>query len=393
MKRSSIRIGVFCSPSKKWTRPLGIVGLLAFLSILGGVLVAPERTWAGMLVASFYLIGLPLGATLFLATQAVTGGGWHVCFKRVPEAIASTLPFAAALLFLTLAGGMGWLYEWSHPDIVNSDPILAGKAGWLNVTFFLGRAVLIVALWWALIAALLRVSRKQAGVEANRRTVVLSALFLVVFAPTFSVASFDWLMSLEAHWFSTLFAGYHFAGAFVSGISAIAIAVILLRRQGYLRGIVNDAHIHDLGKLLLGFSSFWAYLWFSQYMLIWYGNLPEEVTYFQYRHAGAWAVVAVANLLVGWLIPFLVLLPRSAKRNESLLLKAAGLLLVAHWLDLYLAVQPVFSPAAPVLGLWELAPILGAAMVFLFAFRRGLAHCDVLPTRDSYYLESLSHHH
>jgi hypothetical protein len=371
------------------------VGLLAALVLLVGIYLAPERTWPSLLIVAFYLVGLPLGAMIFLSTQAVASGGWHICFKRIPEAVATTLPWAGVVLLATLAGGMSTLFEWSHADVVAADPILAGKAGWLNVPFFLTRAVLLLVVWFGFVTAMLRVSRRQDAertTAGNRRTVVLSALFLVVFAITFSIASWDWLMSLEAHWFSTVFAAYHFTGAAVSGLAMITVAAIVLRRRGSLQGIVTDAHLQDMGKLLLGLSSFWAYLWLCQYLLIWYGNLPEEVTFYMHRHHGAWAVVSGANVLVGWVVPFLALLPRASKRSEGFLLKAAGLLLAGHWIDLYYSIQPVFYPEAPVLGIWELAAVVGGAALFLWAFRRGLAAAGLVPVGDAYLEESLHHH-
>ncbi len=383
------------TPAAEFTRILGWAGLAAALVVGTGVFVAPERTWPSLLIVAFYLVGLPLGAMIFLATQAVASGGWHVCFKRVPEAIASTLPFAGVVLLLTLAAGMSTLFEWSHADVVAGDAILTGKAGWLNVPFFLTRAVLLLLVWLGFVTAMLRVSRRQDSERTpagNRRTVVLSALFLVVLAVTFSIASWDWLMSLEAHWFSTIFAAYHFTGAFVSGLAMITVAAIVLRRRGSLEGIVTDAHLQDMGKLLLGLASFWAYLWLCQYILIWYGNLPEEVTFYMHRHHGAWAVVSGANVLVCWVVPFLALLPRASKRSEGFLLKAAGLLLAGHWIDLYFSVQPVFYPEAPVLGIWELAPVVGGAALFMWAFRRALAATGLVPVGDAYLQESLHHH-
>ena len=383
------------APAAGFTRTLRRVGVLAALVVLAGVFLAPARTWPSLLIVAFYLIGLPLGAMIFLATQAVSSGGWHICFKRIPEAVASTLPYAGVVLLTTLAAGMGTLFEWSHADVVAADPLLSGKTAWLNVPFFLTRAVLVLVVWFGFITAMLRVSRRQDAertTAGNRRTVVLSALFLVVLAITFSIATWDWLMSLEAHWFSTVFAAYHFTGAFVSGLAMITVAAIVLRRRGSLQGIVTDAHLQDLGKLLLGLSSFWAYLWLCQYLLIWYGNLPEEVTFYMHRHHGAWAVVSGANVLVGWVVPFLALLPRASKRSEGFLLKAAGLLLAGHWIDLYYSVQPVFYPEAPVLGIWELAPVVAGAALFLWAFRRGLAAAGLVPVGDAYLQESLHHH-
>jgi hypothetical protein len=299
------------------------------------------------------------------------------------------------VLILFSLGGIGVLYEWSHADIVAADPILRGKAGWLNVPFFIGRSVLYLAVWLLFYRAMIRTSRRQdetGGLAPNRKSTVLSAAFMAAFIVTFSLASFDWLMSLQPLWFSTLFAGYNFAGTFVSGLAAITITAILLRRQGPLAGVVNEHHLHDLGKLILGFSTFWMYLWFSQYMLIWYGNIPEEVTYYVGRHRGAWAVLSVANLLVNWVIPFLVLLPRAAKQNESTLLRVCALLLVGRWLDLYLMIQPVFEKQAPVFGIWEIAPVVGATALFVVFLRRGLAAADVVPKGDPYLQESLRHH-
>ncbi|MCP3996205.1 MAG: hypothetical protein GY722_14265 [bacterium] len=215
---------------------------------------------------------------------------------------------------------------------------------------------------------------------------------MAAFAVTFTLSTFDWLMSLQPHWFSTMYAVYNFSGAFVSGLAMITLVVILLRRQGPLKGVVTEHHLHDLGKLILGFSTFWAYIWFSQYMLIWYSNLPEEVTYYGARHGGAWAVLSAANVLVNWLIPFLVLLPRGAKQTDSTLLRVCCLLLVGRWLNLYVMIQPVFEEGAPVLGIWEIAPLVGAAALFVMALRRGLGAADLIPRGDPYLKESLHHH-
>jgi hypothetical protein len=290
---------------------------------------------------------------------------------------------------------LGVLYEWSHAEIMAANPVLAKKTAWLNAPFFVVRAALFLSLWMIFCTAVVRISRRQdtsGGIEANRRSTVLSAGFIAVFAVTFSLATFDWLMSLQPEWFSTVFAGYNFAGSFLSSLAVISITAIVLRRQGALRGIVSDHHLHDLGKLILGFSTFWIYLWFSQYMLIWYGNLPEEVTYFVWRNQGAWAVLAVANLLVNWVIPFLVLLPKPAKHDESRLLRVCFLLLIGRWLDLYLMIQPVFQKEAPLLGIWEIAPFVGAAALFMIFLRRSLAAANLVPRGDPYLDESLAHH-
>jgi len=373
---------------------LGILPIASLAVVLLGIAVAPERIWPNVLISAMYFIGLGLAGMLFLAFLYMTSAGWSVCFKRVAEALASTLPVGAVLVLFSL-GGIGVLYEWSHADVVAADPLLQGKAGWLSVPFFIGRSVAYLAVWLLFYRAMIRTSRRQdetGGMKGYRKSTALSAGFMAAFAVTFSLSTFDWLMSLQPHWFSTMYAVYNFSGAFVSGLAMITIVVIVLRRRGPLKGVVNEHHLHDLGKLILGFSTFWAYIWFCQYMLIWYSNLPEEVTYYVGRHDGAWAVLSTANVLVNWLIPFLVLLPRTAKTTDSRLLRVCCLLLVGRWLSLYLMVQPVFEESAPVLGIWEIAPIVGAGALFVMVLRRGLGAADLIPRGDPYLSESLHHH-
>jgi hypothetical protein len=341
-----------------------------------------------------YFIGLGLAGMLFLAFLYLTSAGWSICFKRVAEAIASTLPVGAVLVLFSL-GGIGVLYEWSHAAAMAHDPLLAAKSAWLNVPFFVARTVVYLAVWLLFYRAMVNTSRRQdetGGLAGYRKSTAISAGFMAAFAVTFTLSTVDWLMSLQPHWFSTMYAVYNFSGAFVSGLALITIVVILLRRQGPLKGVVNEHHLHDLGKLIVGFTTFWAYIWFSQYMLIWYSNLPEEVTYYVGRHSGAWAVLSTANVLVNWFIPFLVLLPRAAKQSESTLLRICFLLLLGRWLNLYLMVQPVFEEGAPVLSIWEIAPLVGATALFVLALRRGLGAADLIPRGDPYLKESLHHH-
>jgi hypothetical protein len=381
-------------PERPWSMLLTGTMAGSGAVVLLGILFAPERTWPNILIAAMYIVGLSLAAMIFLAFHYLTTAGWSVCIKRVVEAVASTLPASAGAVVLTL-GGMGFLYEWTHPEVVAASAVLQGKSVWLNTSFFSIRAAIILTVWLVFCFGMLRISRRQdesGGLAPNRKSTALSAGFIAAFAVTFSVATFDWLMSIQPEWFSTIFAIYNFTGSFVSGLAVIAITTILLRRQGSLAGIVTGHHLHDLGKMILGFSTFWIYIWFSQYMLIWYGNLPEEVTYYQYRHQGAWAVLSAASLLINWAIPFLILLPKPAKSDESRLLRVCILLLVGRWLDLYLMVQPVYEPHAPVLGIWEIAPMVGAAALFVFFLRRGLASANLVPRGDPYLDESLHHH-
>ena len=212
----------------------------------------------------------------------------------------------------------------------------------------------------------------------------------MVFAITFALASVDWLMSLDPHWYSTIFAVYLFAGLLASGLAALTLIVLLLRALGPLRDIVKPAHLHDLGKLIFAFSTFWAYIWFSQYLLIWYSNLPEEVTHYMRRTSEGWAPLFFLNLGVNWVVPFAVLLSRAAKRNPWVLGGVCVLLLLGHWLDLYLLIMPEVLDA-PALGLLDVVILLSYAALFFHLTARALGQASLLPLHDPYLEESLRH--
>jgi len=323
----------------------------------------------------------------------VTSASWSVVLRRIPEAMASTLPLAAVLSLAVLAL-IPTLYEWSHADAVAADPLLQQKSVWLNPTFFAGRTV-FCGLLWLLFGAILVSGprRREASGNAGKRRVAASGIFLALFAISFSVLTFDWIMSLEPHWFSTMFAVYNFAGLFLGGMAVVTLFVIVLRRTGHLDGIVTENHLHDLGKLMFSFSTFWAYIWFCQYMLIWYANIPEETSHFVTRQADSWNVVFLTNVCVNWAIPFFVLLPRGAKRRETTLLAIAILLIVGRWLDLYLMILPPFLGEEPHLGIWEILPVVSALSFFALAFFRALGKASILPPRSDPYLEESLHLH
>jgi hypothetical protein len=355
-----------------------------------GLLVNPARAWPSVLLGAFMALGLALGGLLFVAFAYVTKAGWSVALRRVPEAMAATLPAGVVAMVIALLG-VPWLYEWSHADTVSADHLLQEKSAWLNVPFFALRAVLCFVVWLGFAVVILRLSRRQderADAAPTRRNLFWSTLFLVVFALTFSAASFDWIMSLEPHWFSTVFALYHITGLFLAALAGTTVLVIALRRLGPFRGVLRADHLHDLGRLTLGFATFWAYLWYSQHMLIWYGNIPEETSYYVARLAGAWGPLLVLNLVVNWLVPFLVLLPRAAKRSEGVMLAMALLLLAGRWLDLYLGILPPFL-GEPGLGPWEIAPVAASLAITVLATFRALARHPVVPAGDPYLVESL----
>ncbi len=353
--------------------------------------LAPQRVWGSVLMNSMYLLGLALGGLFLVASLYITAAAWGAVLRRIPEALVGLLPIAVLGIGLVLVSGSS-LYPAFGEE---GDHFIGFKALWLGRGFFLIRAFVYAALWLAFASAILGHSREQDndGEQSHtRKNVALSAAFLVVFALTVWLSSVDWLMSLEPHWFSTIFGVYHFAGICTSSIAGVIIVVVWLRSQSVLRGIVTDDHIHDLGKLLFGFSIFWAYMWISQYLLIWYGNIPEETGYFVTRVSGMWGPLFVFNIVLNWLVPFIVLMPRGVKRSGDLMVKVAVVVLIGHWLDLYLQIFPGISASVPVFGIPEIGITLGAIGVAGIVVLRGLGRWPLVPLKDPYLDESLHFH-
>lgn len=357
-----------------------------------GLIFAPQRAWASLLLVSQYFVGLSLAGLFLVAVLYVSGAGWGVAIRRIPEALASLLPLGLAGTFVVLLAGRA-LYPWT--SLHAEEALIGFKGVWLDYGFWLLRAGIYGALWLCFAHVLLRHSREQdfdGEVRHTHRNSRVSAAFLVVFALTCWLSSVDWIMSLEPHWYSTIFGVYNFSGQFCCGLACTIIVAASLRSRGSLRGIVTDEHFHDLGKLLLGFSTFWAYIWFSQYMLIWYANIPEETGYFIPRVSGTWGPLFLLNVALNWVIPFFALLPRGGKRSDYILTRVAVVVLAGRWLDLYLMVYPSFSPAAPSIGPVELLLSLGGAGLFVLALGRALRRSALVPLKDPYLQESLTYH-
>jgi len=366
---------------------LGAVAVLAGLLWTDG-----RRVWAALLVDDFFFLSLALAGILFLALQYLSSAGWWTVIRRVPEAMMGFVP-VAALLTLPLYFGRQALYPWTRAEVLRHDPTVAAKSAYLNTPFFFARMAAFLALWtlFALLFRRTSLAQDRAAAGQHRRMVRLSAVFIVTFAVSFSLASFDWLMSLDPRWFSTMFAVYTFAGLLLSGLAAITLTVVVLRRRGALAGLVQESHLHDLGKLLFAFSTFWAYIWVCQYLLIWYSNIPEEVTHYVLRARGSWAPLFYLVPVLSWGVPFLVLMSRSAKRNPRVLQAVAITILVGRWLDLYVLVAPPVLARVGV-GLPELLITAGYAGLFFFLTARSLSRAPLLARNDPYLRESLHHH-
>ena len=377
------------------TRSLLLAGIVGAVILASGLLLAPQRAWSNLFVASFFLLTIGLGGTVFLALTFVSGAGWQVAFRRAPEAMAMVVPITGAVVLVVLALRMN-LYGWRHHG--------SGDAGtfwfkelWLTPWFWLLRSVGYVVAWSVLGGWLVYRSRWQdanaSQAASSAGNIRLSAVFLIVYAVTFSLASADWIMALEPMWFSTIWGVYNFAGMIFAALAVVVILCLLLSRPGRsLHGVFRTEHLHDLGKLLVGFSCFWMYIWFSQYMLIWYSNIPEETSYFVTRTNGPWGPVVVVSIVLNWLAPFFALLPRSAKRSTSVMMRVAVVILVGRWLDLCLMVFPATLGETPVLGIWEIAAVVVVVAFGLILLDRSFQAAQPVPQNDPYLTESLQYH-
>lgn len=363
----------------------GLLILVGAAAAALGLRSDPARAWANLLLNGFYITSLALSALFFLATQRASGARWSASLRRVPEGFMLTLPVAAVLMLLTFIG-RGVLYAWGQLGGLAHAPSFAGSVQYLQPELVFARAVIAFSLWtwfaWFLRGLSLQQDRDPLlSLSLHHRLTRYSVLFLPLFAVTFTWTAFDWLLSLEPEWFSTMFAIYIFAGTFVQGIAAITLATVLLSEHGLLAGQVSEGQLHDLGKMLFAFSTFWAYIWVCQYLLIWYGNIPEEVTHYLKRTSGPWLVFFVLNFVVNWLVPFVVLLSARSKRQPTTLKTISVLLLCGHWLDLYVLIMPSVSPS-PKLGIRELLVALGYVAVAYLLFADNLAQASLVPVND-----------
>jgi hypothetical protein len=355
--------------------------LVGVVALAAGFYQAPQRAWAGAFTACNFLLGLGLGGLVFVALHYVTGAKWSLPLLRAPEAMTAVLP-AAALGLAVVLPALFFLYSaWGPP--ADAAPL---RRLWLNPPFFFARSLIYVAVWIAFGVLIVRNSRRQdaerdpAPTQRNRR---LSAFFLVAFGVTCWLSSSDWLMSLAPNWASTVYGVYNFSGLFLSALAAVALLVIWLRRTGPMRGVVTADHLQDLGALLFGFSSFWMYVWFCQYLLIWYVNNPEETSYFRDRVNGPWTAWLLLDLGLNWAVPFVVLLFRAAKRSPLLLGAVALVVLAGRWVDLSVMILPSQGGASQPPDLVEAGLALGTVGAFALIVLVSLQRAPLVPRQEA----------
>ncbi len=366
-----------------------------------------HRLWANLWLNSVFFTGITVISVFFIAFNYVANAGWSSSIKRVPEAIGGFLPYAGVALLTTLILGYHDLFHWTHgylyePTLEDGsanpeyDEILVGKRAYLNVPFFFVRTVVYFAIWYLLYRVLRQASLNEdqiGGTTNYYKSIRYSAIFLVLFAVTSSTAAWDWVMSIDPHWFSTLFGWYMFSSWFVAGLATVTLATVLLKEAGYLK-MVNANHLHDMGKFMFAFSIFWTYLWFSQFLLIYYANIPEETIYFLERKegfGGHYTALFYANLIINFFIPFLVLMTRESKRQLSFLKVVSGIIILGHWLDFYLMIMPGTLKENSGFGLIEFGTVAMFAGLFVFVLQRSLTKASLIPTKHPMIKESAYH--
>ena len=390
---------------RKWS--LGLMGAGILSLILGFILYGSgdgTRFWATLLQNSVYFLLVVNAVMFFFCASTLAMAGWQMSFRRVTEAIsASVIPIGIITFVILMAivfGGKHTIYEWLDKDAVSKDEILNGKKGFLNPAFFTFWTILTIGLWTALGIKMRKMSREidnaPLSVEEGKRYIfkntVWASLFIVWFTLTVaSTAPWLWLMSLNAHWFSTMYSWYTFASTFVAGIALITLFVIYLKNQGYLE-YTNDEHLHDLGKFQFAFSIFWTYLWFSQFMLIWYANISEETIYFKTRFEGAYTGIFYLNLIINFLAPLLIYMRRSSKRNYATVTFMSVALLFGHWLDFYQMVFGSIYPDHVPMNLFDFGIAAGFVGLVMWQTGKVLSRFPLIPKNHPFLKESIIHH-
>ena len=361
-----------------------------------------NRPWSALYIASFFFFMIALGTLAFYGIQHASQAGWSPVLFRVMEGITPYLPVASVIIVVLLLLStfhVNHIFHWMDPELVDPesdhyDKLIAGKSGYLNTTFFLIRAVIYLLGWNAYRFLSRKYLLNNDDAEDNtwfKKNFKLSAGFLVFFIVTESMMSWDWIMSFDPHWFSTLFGWYVFAGMMVSAITVIAMVTIYLKSQGYLE-VVNDSHIHDLAKFMFGFSIFWTYLWFSQFMLIWYSNIPEEVTYFVTRIED-YNMPFFGMVVLNFVFPVLMLMNSDFKRVNWFVIMTGIVILIGHYIDVFNMVMPATVGVSWGIGLPEIGALMFFLGLFVFVVFTALTKAPLVVKRHPFLKESKLFHY
>lgn len=368
-----------------------IAGVAGLAISATGYFTDSKQFFYSYLTAFAFWATIGLGGLFFTMLHHLTSATWSVVLRRMTETVMATLPILI-ILFLPVVFGMHDLYHWTHKDVVEHDAVLKSKEAYLNMPFFFIRTALYFVVWVLLSRTLYSSSLNEDQASSPDLTMKMkrvSAPGMVLFGLTLTFASFDWLMSLDPHWYSTIFGVYVFSGTVLAILSFITLLALYLRNQEILEDVITVEHYHDLGKLLFAFTVFWAYIAFSQFMLIWYANIPEETLFFDHRWHGTWKIVSMIILFGHFVVPFVVLLTRAAKRNLFILKMMGIWLLLMHWVDIYWLVMPNLHKEGAVVSWMDLTTMIGVGGLFIWLFWNRFVSQPIVPVKDPKFAASV----
>lgn len=399
---------------KKWSTGFMVAGLLTL--VLGVIFLNPAagshgdnvnstRFWAVMLQNSLFWLLLVNTSTFFIVISTLAMGGWQTAFRRVAEAVSSMVPIIGGLTLVIILsivfGHRTDIYPWLDKEMVAHDEVLKGKSGFLNPTVYSIASIVCVALWAFVGKKLKDISLEsdkmgtmdlQTGQTWMKRNLFWASFFIILFGLTVgSVMPWIWIMSIDAHWFSTMFSWYTFGSSFVAGIALLTLFVIYFKNQGQLE-FVTQEHLQDLGKFMFAFSIFWTYLWFDQFMLIWYGNIPEETIYFKSRLQGTYEGLFYLNLILNFVCPILIFMKRATKRNYTIVTFMCILIIFGHWIDFYLMVMPGTVKNNPHISWFEIGIPLGFVGVIMWGVGKFASRVPMTAINNPFLKESIVHH-
>jgi hypothetical protein len=383
-------------PAGTWAsgrNAFAFVALAGWLGVAAGFLTDRKEFFPAYLVAFLFFVSIAIGATFYVMVQHLTGSAWSVTVRRLMESLMRSMP-VFVVLFIPLAFGIHDLYHWSHAEAAQ-DPILSQKLSYLNDKWFLIRSfgvLLILSLFATRLWSHTRRQDESGSLQHTFAAEKWSAPGLIVLFLGGSVLAFDLIMSLDPHWFSTMFGVIFLTGGALAFMATLILACLGLRRSGYLTHTINEEHYHDLGKWLFALTVFWAYTSFSQYMLIWYGNLPEEIMWFEHRLEGSWLWVSLLLVAGHFVVPFFALMPRAMKRKRGVLAFFAGWLLLMHFVDLYWQVMPTFHPHGFAFSWINLAAMAAVGGSMGLVFWSGFREKPLIPVGDPRLSKALAFH-
>jgi len=366
-----------------------LLGVIAFFTDY-------SRAMENYLLAYIFILSIGLGSLFLIALEYITNTEWSVPFRRIVEFLAAIIPFLL-ILVIPLLLNVHEVFHWTNKDAVESDKLLQGKAPYLNVPFFLIRTFGIILLWILIYYLLIKNSKKQdttGDQNLTRKNIIISAVFMPLFALTATLTAIDWLMSVEPHWFSTIFGVYFFSGTVVGVLAAFTLIVVIMMEKGFLHPKINTDHLYSLGALMFAFINFWGYIAFSQYLLVWYADLPEENFWFLSRWQGGWAMFSIALIIIHFVVPYSLLLSQSAKMDPKRLKLTSIWILFAHWFDLYWLIMPsLVNKGNGYLFSWiDFVFPIGVVGVIILVFKMAAKGNNLIPLKDPKLQRGLDFH-